>query len=86
MDPVWVPLFKRRYIMLTYCERENYFKQLTTADRISFHLIAEMQLGTKSVALVLQHVYYHLRLIDMKEHSHLIRNGSERPAKHEVTH
>ena len=47
---------------------KGYFKQLTTADRILFHLIAEMQLGTKSLAM-LQCVYDHLRHIDMKEYS-----------------
>ena len=75
MDPVWVPFpeasmgsIVQAQVILTVKEK-NYFKPLTTADRNSFHVFAEIQLGTKSLALVLQHVFYHLRLIDMKEHS-----------------
>ena len=40
-------------VILTVRDKD-YFKPMTTPDRILFHLIAEMQLGTKSLAMLLQ--------------------------------
>ena len=39
-----------------------YFKQLTTAEKIVIHLIAELRLDIKYLAMLPQHVRYHIRI------------------------